>query len=412
MNCKRWKRALSAAAAALALVLTMSLPAAAADPLASGGFAQVLISAAETDIPQESLPLTLYQRDSSNTFHPVEELDFTTPVNRVTEDLEFHLTPQTQQVALTVDYLTDLDGNGVYELLSGQDSPVGDVLTSSGTLASASSGLSTVLTSGRTYTLTAQTLLARGSAAIRDRTTPGSASYLAGIAPTDLQPESVLYMITVSYHSGSDNADYELCYYLRLYGQLPPPSAADYLDVAPDAWYYGAVDFAVSRGLLSGASRSYFQPQAPLTRAMLALTLYQLSGKPGSGLSHYTDVPDSDWCYPAISWVSEAGVMSGNETAFEPDRAPTRQELALTLYRFAQISGLDTRDQSDLSGYADGGQVAPWARSAVGWAVSTGLLAGRSSGSESLLAPSSTVTRAEFAAVLETLSVRVLSQSK
>ena len=410
MNCKQWKRGLSAAAA-LALVLTMSLPAA-ADPLASGGFAQVLISAEETDIPQESLPLTLYQRNSSNSFQPVEELDFTTPVNRVTEDLEFHLTPQAQQVTLAVDYLTDLDGNGVYELLSGQDSPVGDVLSGSGALVSASSGLSAALTSGRTYTLTAQALLARGSAAIRDRTTPGSASYLSGVTPTNLSPESVLYMITVTYHSSSDNADYELCYYLRLYDQLPSPSAADYLDVAPDAWYYSAVDFAVSHGLLSGASRSYFQPQTPLTRAMLAQTLYQLAGRPDSGLSRYTDVPDSHWYYAAVSWVSEEGIMSGNGTSFDPNRSPTRQELALTLYRFAQVAGLDTQGQSDLSSYADSTQVASWARSAVEWAVSTGLLAGRSSGGQQLLAPNDTVTRAEFAAVLETLSERVLSQSK
>ena len=57
----RWKRWLSAAAAA-ALALTLAVPAAAADPLAAGGFAEVLISAQETDIPEESLQLALYQR--------------------------------------------------------------------------------------------------------------------------------------------------------------------------------------------------------------------------------------------------------------------------------------------------------------------------------------------------------------
>ena len=113
-----WKRGLSAAAA-LALVLTMALPSSAADPLASGGFAEVLISADDTDIPQESLQLALYQRDSSGAFQ-TEELDFTTPINRVTKDVELHLIPQTQQVTLQVDYLTDLNGDGVYELLSGR----------------------------------------------------------------------------------------------------------------------------------------------------------------------------------------------------------------------------------------------------------------------------------------------------
>ena len=31
------------------------------------------------------------------------------------------MTPAAQQVTVTVDYLTDLDGNGSYELVSGQD---------------------------------------------------------------------------------------------------------------------------------------------------------------------------------------------------------------------------------------------------------------------------------------------------
>ena len=60
MMLNQWKRGLSAAAA-LALALTLALPASAADPLASGGFAEVLISAQETDIPEEALQLALYR---------------------------------------------------------------------------------------------------------------------------------------------------------------------------------------------------------------------------------------------------------------------------------------------------------------------------------------------------------------
>lgn len=404
-----WKRGLSAAAA-FALMLTMTSPSLAADPLAGGGFAEVLISAENTDIPQESLQLALYQRDSSGAFVQIDDLDFTTPINRVTKDVELHLIPQTQRVTLTVDYLTDLNGDGVYELLSDSDSPVNDVLTASGSLISASSGVSTALNMGATYTLTADTLLSRGRTVIEDRTTSGSASFLSGISASQKEPESILYMVTVSYHSNSDNTDYELCYYLRLYDQLPAPSAADYLDVASDAWYYDAVDYVVSRGYLSGTTRSRFSPEEALTRAMLAQTLYQVAGRPESGISHYTDVPDDAWCYAAVSWASAAGVMSGSGSVFDPDRAPARQELAVALYRFARASDLDTEERADLSGYADADQVASWARAAVEWAVASGLLAGHSSGEDMLLSPSDTVTRAEFSAVLRTLCESVLPQ--
>lgn len=402
-----WKRGLSAAAA-LALVLTMALPASAADPLSSGGFAQVLISAEDTDIPDESLQLALYQQSSSGTYQYQSNLDFTTPVNRVTKDVELHLTPQTQQVTLQVDYLTDLDGNGVYELLSGQTAPASDRLAASGALVASTSGVSTALTQGVTYTLTAETLLKRGCAAITDRTTSGSASYLSGLTITNTEPESILYMVTVTYHSNSDNADYELCYYLRLYDQLPAPSAADYQDVAADAWYYDAVDYAVSHEYLSGTTRTQFSPEAPLTRAMLVQILYQVAGQPESGISHYSDVPDDSWCYAAVSWASSNGILTGSGSTFDPERAPARQELAAALYRFAQYSKLDTSPRADLSSYADADQVASWARAGMEWSVSVGLLAGHSSGDEMLLSPSETVTRAEFSAVLRTLCESVL----
>ena len=402
-----WKRGLSAAAA-LALVLTMALPASAADPLSSGGFAQVLISAEDTDIPDESLQLALYQQSSSGTYQYQSNLDFTTPVNRVTKDVELHLTPQTQQVTLQVDYLTDLDGNGVYELLSGQTAPASDRLAASGALVASTSGVSTALTQGVTYTLTAETLLKQGCAAITDRTTSGSASYLSGLTITNTEPESILYMVTVTYHSNSDNADYELCYYLRLYDQLPAPSAADYQDVAADAWYYDAVDYAVSHEYLSGTTRTQFSPEAPLTRAMLVQILYQVAGQPESGISHYSDVPDDSWCYAAVSWASSNGILTGSGSTFDPERAPARQELAAALYRFAQSSKLDTSPRADLSSYADADQVASWARAGMEWSVSVGLLAGHSSGDEMLLSPSETVTRAEFSAVLRTLCESVL----
>ena len=390
-----FRRGLSAAVL-LTMTLSLALPASAADPLASGGFAEVLISAQDTDVPQTTLQLSLYERDKEGHFQAVDTLDFDTPVNRVTKDAEFHLIPQTSQVTLTVDYLTDLNGDGLYELLSSQEAPVCDVLTSSGVLTAASSGVSTALTAGKTYTLTAGSLLKRGQAALQDRTASGSASHLSGMTGGQTAADSILYMITVNYHSARDNADYELCYYLNLFDQLPAPSAADYQDVPPGAWYYGAVDYVVSQGLLSGSSRSRFSPEQPLTRAMLAQVLFQLAGQPDGGLTHFVDVPDTAWCYSAVSWAVSRDIMSGVDGE------------TFTLFRYAKEAGLDTKVRADLTPYSDAGQVAGWAREAVEWAVAQGLLAGRSTGSTQTLAPLGTVTRAEFSAVLKTLCETVL----
>lgn len=399
-----------AAALIFTLTLTLGVPALAADPLANGGFAQVSIAATDSDSPTLDLDLALYRRNSANAFAKVENMDYVTPVNRLTKDMAFHVTPQAQPVSLTVDYLTDLNGDGVYELLSGQDRPVGDVLSADGTLTSASSGVSTRLTQGRTYTITGSDLLARGQAAAQDRVTAGSASYLADFSGSGIQTDSTLYMLTITYQSPSDGNKYERCYYLALYDQLPAPAASDFRDVTANAWYYNAVDYVVSHGLLSGSARSTFSPNQQLTRAMLAQTMFNRAGQPDSPISHYDDVPLDHWSYAAVSWASSQQLMTGpSPKFFAPDQVLTRQEMALTLMLYVQKSGVSTDQRADLSGYTDQNSVADWARTGMEWAVAVGLLAGRTAGGTKTLDPAGTVTRAEFAAVLQTLCEDVLA---
>ena len=137
MKLKLWKRGFSAAAA-----LALGPDAGPARlpppiPLASGGFAEVLISAHETDIPRRRP--SSWPSISGTAPAPSSRtgtLDFTTPVNRVTKDVELHCDPPTPSTSpCTVDYLTDLNGDGAYELLTVRRHLRGwDVLTAAGSL--------------------------------------------------------------------------------------------------------------------------------------------------------------------------------------------------------------------------------------------------------------------------------------
>ena len=64
------------------------------------------------------------------------------------------------------------------------------------------------------------------------------------------------------------------------------------------------------------------------------------------------------------------------------------------LYRFA---GSPDANDGNLSAFADETQVSAWARQAMEWAVSQGIIQGTTSG---LLAPDAEATRAEVAAML------------
>ena len=132
---------------------------------------------------------------------------------------------------------------------------------------------------------------------------------------------------------------------------------------------------------------------------MLVTVLHSLDGKPAAGKGGFTDVADGAWYANAVAWAAEHGIVSGvSDSAFAPNGAITREQLAVMLYRYAQYKGYDVSKTADLSGYADQGSISDWAAQAVQWACGSGLMTGRSANS---LAPAGTLTRAEAATMLK-----------
>ena len=153
-----------------------------------------------------------------------------------------------------------------------------------------------------------------------------------------------------------------------------------FADVAPGSWYYDAVEFVRARGLMDGVSETEFAPDATMTRAMVWAILGRHDGEEISG---------SGWLEAARAWALESGVSDGTE----PNAAVTREQLVTMLYRFAGESAT----AADLNGYADGGAVSDWARNAFAWAIEHIIITGVD---DDTLAPKSTATRAQCAAIL------------
>ena len=170
-------------------------------------------------------------------------------------------------------------------------------------------------------------------------------------------------------------------------------------DVAAEAWYAPAVDYVKYGRLMYGTGNNLFQPDAQMTRAMLAQVLYELEGAPSvKGLScPFTDVGGS-WYTDAVIWAYNAGVVAGvSTTQFAPNEALTREQMVTMLFGYAgrdeQLSGSD----GALASYQDQASVSDWARAAMAWAVSSGVISGTSA---TTLAPKKVGTRAEVATVL------------
>lgn len=170
-------------------------------------------------------------------------------------------------------------------------------------------------------------------------------------------------------------------------------------DVAAEAWYAPAVDYVKYGRLMYGTGSNLFQPDAQMTRAMLAQVLYELEGAPSvKGLScPFTDVGGS-WYTDAVIWAYNAGVVAGvSATQFAPNEALTREQMVTMLFGYAGREETLSGSDGALAAYQDQASVSDWARAAMAWAVSSGVISGTSA---TTLSPQKIGTRAEVATVL------------
>lgn len=178
------------------------------------------------------------------------------------------------------------------------------------------------------------------------------------------------------------------------------PPVWPFTDVSDTDWCYDAVAYVYERGIMNGYSQDTFGPQNRLSRAQLAQILYNLEGRPqtDSVSGSYGDLTPGAWYEDAISWAVKSGVLSGYADGnMRPNQAVSRQQLAAMLYRYAQHKGSDVSQSADLDGFQDRDQVAAYAQAPLQWAVAAGIVNGTSADT---LSPNGSASRAQTAVML------------
>ena len=172
-----------------------------------------------------------------------------------------------------------------------------------------------------------------------------------------------------------------------------------FTDVSADDWFYDPVCYVYSQGLMTGTSATTFEPNTPLSRAMLVAVLHRLEGSPQASAGDFSDVADGDWYAQAVNWAASVGVVNGfDDGTFQPNTAITREQLAAILRNYAQYKGLDVTASGDLAHYSDAASISDWAKESVTWAVGENLISGVTNDT---LAPQACATRAQVAAILQ-----------
>ena len=171
----------------------------------------------------------------------------------------------------------------------------------------------------------------------------------------------------------------------RLPAILPIISREDttkktFSDVSMNDWFYSAVHFVNANGLFEGTSATTFSPNAPMTREMLWTVLGRMSGETLTGSGVFAR---------ARTWAMGQKITDGSN----PSAALTREQLITMLWRY---DGSPASNAS-LSAFSDANAVSDWAKTAMAWAVETGIV----QGSGGKLSPRSLATRAQVAAIME-----------
>ena len=155
----------------------------------------------------------------------------------------------------------------------------------------------------------------------------------------------------------------------------------NFVDVSRADWFYDYVQYVAQNGLMEGTTRTAFEPNASMTRAMFWTVLARIDGETITG---------DAWKTLAQTWAVESGISDGTNA----DTLITREQMVTMLYRYA---GSPVAGGMAVSEFTDGASVSDYATDAVTWALSEGILTGMGDG---ILAPQGTATRAQAAAML------------
>ncbi|MGE7020708.1 S-layer homology domain-containing protein [Solibacillus cecembensis] len=126
---------------------------------------------------------------------------------------------------------------------------------------------------------------------------------------------------------------------------LEGSGSTSFNDVNKSAWFYNAIDAAVSNGIFQGQGAGKFNPSGNLTRSEAAIILVDAFGLEGSAdLSQFKDSASvKSWAQEALEIAVANEVMKGDGGNLKPNASISRQEFAVMYFR---TEALETTEET------------------------------------------------------------------
>lgn len=119
-------------------------------------------------------------------------------------------------------------------------------------------------------------------------------------------------------------------------------------DVAKNCWAANYIGYMQQFGIVTGYEDGSFRPDAPVTRAEFAAIASRFE-KLTQGSASFTDVPDTHWAVKYINFAATRGWVTGYEDGtFKPEHSITRAEVAAVTCRLLERSADQTYIRSHI----------------------------------------------------------------
>ncbi len=182
-------------------------------------------------------------------------------------------------------------------------------------------------------------------------------------------------------------------------------------------WYYDAIYFMVSIGIITGYDEGTFGVGQSMTRADLIVIIWRYcepdayehyDQSTATNTSGLPDVPDKEYYTGAVNWAVANGVITGYDLGngsyiFAPDDAVTFDQIVTIIARYAiGFNAAENYNDSVLhnSKFTDGAAVEDWAHGSMAWAINNGVVTGNNNGNGTYtIAPLDSVARERGATV-------------
>ena len=120
----------------------------------------------------------------------------------------------------------------------------------------------------------------------------------------------------------------------RAHGSPRATGSNPFTDVNAGAYYYDAVLWAVANGITNGTTATTFSPNAPVTRAQAVTFQWRAAGAPAVSGGSFADVAADAYYAGAVSWAVAGGITNGTTaTTFSPNTPVSRAQAVTFLYR-------------------------------------------------------------------------------